>query len=160
LESNNRFCCNSDCCRGFCIKTLTDYAKRFIGLPYIFGGQHPAQGYDCSGLVQHILQSVGVDPQGDQTAMTLYNYFSEFGKISTPQAGALSFYGRNVASITHIAFMVSEFQLVEAGGGYSTTTDIQKSIEAEAFVRMRPFGHRKDLVAVLMPTYPTWVING
>jgi cell wall-associated NlpC family hydrolase len=160
LEGNNWICCDSRSGRRLCINSLVDYAKRFIGLPYIFGGQHPAQGYDCSGFVQHLLQSVGIDPKGDQTAMTLYNHFSEFGKISLPRVGALTFYGKNVASITHIAFMISEHQIIEAGGGHSTTTDIQKAIADEAFIRIRPFGHRQDLVAILMPDYPLWVVNG
>jgi cell wall-associated NlpC family hydrolase len=141
------------------MKTLTDYAKSFIGIPYIFGGEHPSFGYDCSGLVQHILQSVGADPAGDQTALTLFHHFSEFGRVSEPKAGALSFYGVNTGAITHVGFLINEYQMVEAGGGNHMTTDINTAIRRGAFVRIRPYDFRKDLVAVLMPNYPTWVQN-
>jgi cell wall-associated NlpC family hydrolase len=140
--------------------TLVDYAKRFIGLPYIFGGQHPSLGFDCSGFIQIITQSVGVDPSGDQTAMSLYNYYVAQGAKSPITAGALLFYGKSTYAITHVAFAISEHQIVEAGGGDSTTTNVDRAIQADAFIRVRPANHRKDLVAVLMPKYPEWVLNG
>lgn len=141
------------------MKTLTDYAKSFIGVPYIFGGEHPSSGMDCSGLVQIILQSVGVDPAGDQTAMTLFQHFSEFGRVSEPKAGCLSFYGINSISITHVGFLINEYQMVEAGGGNHMTNDVDAAVRRGAFVRIRPYDFRKDLVAVLMPNYPAWVHN-
>ena len=32
---------------------LVKYAKKFLGVPYVFGGTTP-KGFDCSGLVQHV----------------------------------------------------------------------------------------------------------
>lgn len=141
------------------MKTLVDYANSFIGVPYIFGGEHPCYGYDCSGLVQHILQSVGVDPAGDQTAQKLFEHFSVVGRISVPRAGALTFYGKNTNAITHIGFMIDSHRMVEAGGGNASTTDTNRAIQQGAFVRQRPHDFRKDLVAILMPNYPEWVLK-
>ena len=81
------------------------------------------------------------------------------GRIAIPQAGALAFYGKNTQAITHIGFMIDENRMVEAGGGDSTTTDVNKAVQRGAFVRQAPYNRRKDLVAVLMPDYPNWVIN-
>ena len=52
-----------------------NYAKLFIGKPYLWGGEGP-EGYDCSGFIQEVLSCIGLDPKGDQTAQGLYNYFS------------------------------------------------------------------------------------
>jgi cell wall-associated NlpC family hydrolase len=137
---------------------LIEYAKKFIGVSYIWGGSHPSLGFDCSGLIQHILASVGMDPKGDQTAQALFNHFIKEGdEIWEPKIGALMFYGKDKDSITHIAMCVSEHQIIEAGGGGSNTTDLSKAIASEAYVRLRPVDHRKDVLGILMPSYPGWV---
>ncbi|PNB57890.1 gamma-glutamyl hydrolase, partial [Pseudomonas sp. GW456-E7] len=31
-------------------------AEKYIGIPYVFGGSTPSEGFDCSGLVQYVFQ--------------------------------------------------------------------------------------------------------
>lgn len=135
------------------MKTLYDYALSFLGQPYAWGGDDPVDGYDCSGLVQEILASVGADPAGDQTAQTLYEHFRRQGRITTPQLGALVFYGENRNAITHVAFCLDRHRVIEAGGGGSKTKTRADAARQNAFVRIRPYDHRKDVLAVWMPEY-------
>ena len=138
---------------------LRQYAMSFVGVPYRWGGETPMGGYDCSGLVQEILRSVGADPPGDQTANGLYQYFNECGTLSLPRLGALAFFGlkdvgpRGKVSITHVGFCLDGLRMLEAGGGGSTTVNVDAAIRQKAFVRIRPVSHRRDLVACLMPHY-------
>lgn len=138
---------------------LVAYAMSFLGLPYLWGGENPMTGFDCSGLVQELLQSVGIDPSGDQSAQALHDLLMPTARSMTGrQKGALAFYGRSVREITHVAFLIDEYRVIEAGGGGRLITDEKKAAAASAFVRMRPLEHRADLVALLMPKYPVWVV--
>lgn len=131
------------------MKTLKNYALSLLGIPYKWAGDDPMGGLDCSGLVQEILSSAGIDPVGDQTADALYRYFKP---ISTNQhcLGAIAFFGTE-AHVTHIAIMIDDWRIVEAGGGGRSTLTLQDAINQNAFVRIRPLTNRKDLVAVCYP---------
>ena len=144
------------------MKNLIEYAKCWLGVPYVWGGSNPMTGFDCSGFMQWVLQSVGVDPQGDQTAQALHDILLKSGGIplKNPQAGAICFYGKTPTAITHTSMCVSEHQIIEAGGGGSSTTSALEAAKHDACVRVRPIDGRKDLVEIVLPKYPLWVISG
>lgn len=39
---------------------VVTYAKRFLGVPYVYGGSTPRSGFDCSGLVRFVYSHFGV----------------------------------------------------------------------------------------------------
>lgn len=135
------------------MELLKTYALSFLGRPYLWGGDDPMSGLDCSGLVQEILASVGMDPPGDQTAQALFNHFERDANWNVYALGALAFYGKSVREISHVAFCLDQYLCIEAGGGGSLTTSAQAAAAQNAFVRIRPITRRKDLVAVLKPKY-------
>jgi cell wall-associated NlpC family hydrolase len=133
-----------------------DYAMQFVGVPYRWGGDDPMQGFDCSGLAQELLASVGEDPPGDQTAHTLYRHFKKHGRDwndgQRPQAGCLAFYGSEY-KVTHVAMCIDDYRMIEAGGGGSNTTSVMLASSHNAYVRIRPINSRSDLVSVIRPNY-------
>jgi cell wall-associated NlpC family hydrolase len=42
-------------------QAVVDEAKKYLGLPYVWGGTDPQRGVDCSGLVQSVYKSFGYD---------------------------------------------------------------------------------------------------
>lgn len=41
--------------------TIINWAKQFVGTPYVWGGNSLSSGVDCSGLVQQVFRHFGVD---------------------------------------------------------------------------------------------------
>lgn len=134
---------------------LVEYAMSFVGQPYIWGGTSPG-GWDCSGFVQEILASVGMDKPGRQNSHHLYLEFKETGG-QLRKAGSLAFFG-TPERIIHVGFMIDGHRMVEAGGGDSGTTTVALAWRANAFVKVRPVVYRRDLVAIYAPNYPAWVV--
>jgi len=42
-------------------QAVVDEAKKYLGLPYVWGGTSISSGVDCSGLVQSVYKSLGYD---------------------------------------------------------------------------------------------------
>lgn len=136
---------------------LYDYAMKHVGLPYRWGGDDFIEGYDCSGFVIELLQAAGVIPHGqDLTAQGLYNFMSVKGTEmdERPCLGALAFYGKSREQVTHVAFVLERYTMIEAGGGGRTTTDEEKASRQNAFIRLRPINYRSDLLRIWLPKYP------
>lgn len=133
---------------------LVDYAMRWVGKPYIWADKCPVVGgFDCSGLVCEILRFGGIVGREDLNSQMLFDRFSKSGTMGVRGAGVLAFYGSSVTRITHVAFMVSPYQIVEAGGGDSTTTTPEEADRRRAMVRGRLIDYRGDLVATVKPRY-------
>lgn len=133
---------------------LYDYAMKLVGLPYRWGGDDPINGFDCSGLVQELLQSCGVYPaKRDTNAAGLWQFF-DVPVTTAPNFGTLAFFGAAINAIHHVGFCLNETQMLEAGGGGSTTLTAKDAADKNAYVRVRPIRFRKDLVGLKHPTYP------
>jgi len=135
------------------VQILKEYALTFVGLPYKWGGKSPLEGYDCSGFIQELMRSVGLDPPNDQTAKALFDHFSENGEWNRLGMGSLLFFGRGPKYISHIAMALDTYRMIEAAGGNSTTLTKQDAIDREAMVRIRLIKSRKDLQAIIRPNF-------
>lgn len=136
-------------------KLLYDYALRFVGVPYKYGGLSPMEGLDCSSLVRLLLHSAHVDYGNAYTAQTLFEFFSKASHISTPQLGSLAFYGNSTSDIDHVSLCLDENTQIEAAGGNSLVIDLESAIKAHAFVKVTPI-RQTNRIAVLMPYYPNF----
>lgn len=97
---------------------LIVYATNLIGTPYVWGGNTPAQGLDCSGLLYYIQKKAGSEVE-DMTASD----YSTIGKkidIGQKKPGDFLFFGRPV---THCAIYVGNGYMIESRGGRKNTAD-------------------------------------
>lgn len=89
---------------------LCQYAKQFIGNPYVWGGTSLTGGADCSGFVQSVFKKFGVS-----LPRTSREQSKTGTKISLGDAkpGDLIFYAKG-GTINHVALYIGNGQVVHA----------------------------------------------
>lgn len=90
---------------------LVEYAKQFVGNPYVWGGTSLTKGADCSGFVLSVFKKYGVTLSHSSKAQA-----NEGTKISISELkpGDLVFYGNSKGSINHVAIYIGGGQVVHA----------------------------------------------
>ena len=89
---------------------LVKYAKRFVGNPYVSGGNSLTNGTDCSGFVKLVYSKYGFDLPRTSPEQ----YYSGIGvSINDIQVGDIVSYGYN-GSITHSAIYIGNGKIVHA----------------------------------------------
>ena len=89
---------------------VCQYAKEFLGNPYVWGGTSLTNGADCSGYVMSIFKKYGVSLPHSSVAQA--NCGTTI-KVSEAQPGDLIFYG-NGKSINHVAIYIGSGQVIHA----------------------------------------------
>jgi len=130
----------------------TKVAWSFLGKPYLWGGDDPVAGFDCSGFMNEVLKSVGALPRkGDWTAAALRDRFAA-AAVAQPYAGCLVFYGPTTAGpITHVEFCLDGEHSIGASGGGSKTLSPADAVAQNAYIKVRPILSRAGIVAYVDP---------
>ncbi len=95
---------------------LTHNAMRFIGTPYVFGGES-SRGFDCSGYVQHVFAMVGV-----RVPRTADAQFYAAHKIRNgARPGDLVFFQTYAPGPSHVGIYLGGGKFVHAGSSHGVT---------------------------------------
>jgi hypothetical protein len=90
---------------------LVERAKRFIGIPYIWGGASP-KGFDCSGFVKIVFRIEGIELPRDSDLL------ARMGRAITLDAasvGDLLFFGEG-GLVSHVAICLGEGRFIHSYG--------------------------------------------
>lgn len=92
-------------------KDIVDYALKFVGNPYVWGGESLTHGADCSGFVQSIYADFGYNiPRVSRDQANFGRKVSE----SDLKPGDLIFYSNSHGMVNHVAMYIGNGMIVQA----------------------------------------------
>lgn len=93
-------------------KEIVEYALKFVGNPYVWGGESLTRGADCSGFVQTIYADFGYSiPRVSKDQAT---GAGRKVSVSDIQPGDLIFYTNSYGTVNHVAMYIGNGKIVHA----------------------------------------------
>jgi gamma-D-glutamyl-L-lysine dipeptidyl-peptidase len=89
-----------------------ELAKRFLGLPYLWGGTS-SFGFDCSGFTQMLLRARGFNMPRDADQQAAWKGLTAVERTDL-QPGDLLFFGPSPRNITHTGMFIGDGQFIHA----------------------------------------------
>ena len=103
------------------VETLIAEAKKYIGVPYVWGGSTP-NGFDCSGYINYVFNKVDVSIP--RTVATIWNAATP---VSSPKSGDIVFFETGTGP-SHAGIYIGENKFIHAGSSTGVTiTDMNNS---------------------------------
>ncbi len=118
-------------------ESLVETANRWIGSPYLWGGTTPA-GIDCSGLVQALYRTHGIELPRDSDQQANAGTPIEPGDdFAALEPGDLLFFEEEPGRITHVALSTGGAGIIHSslGNGGVWRNDVAGSLDYELELR-------------------------
>jgi cell wall-associated NlpC family hydrolase len=87
-------------------------AETYLGTKYVWGGESPGLGFDCSGLVQWVYAHAGISLP--RVAQDQYNHGPHLPAGATLYPGDLVFFGSGPSAVEHVGIYVGNGQMIDA----------------------------------------------
>jgi hypothetical protein len=95
---------------------LVETARRFLEIPYLWGGCTPA-GLDCSGFVQLVFHLHGLQLRRDTTEQVTQGRPAHFGSLEMADLVFFGERGPESERVTHVGMMLDHVRFIHARGG-------------------------------------------
>jgi gamma-D-glutamyl-L-lysine dipeptidyl-peptidase len=115
-------------------ETIT-LAKRFLGLPYLWGGVS-SFGFDCSGFTQMLCRHRGVLLPRDARVQAAWDGMTPVGRGAL-QPGDLLYFGPSSHKITHAGVYLGEGEMIHATSPYIQISRVEDETRKRGFMTAR-----------------------
>lgn len=88
---------------------VVDYAKRYLGLRYVSGGNSLTKGTDCSGFTKLIYKQFGINLSRSVKAQVKNGVYVKKNDL---QKGDLIFYGKRKGVVSHVAIYIGNGKVI------------------------------------------------
>ncbi|MBY0120569.1 C40 family peptidase [Bacillus sp. S/N-304-OC-R1] len=97
------------------VDALVTEAKKYIGVPYVWGGSTPA-GFDCSGYLNYVFNNVGIAIP--RTVLTIWNATKP---VSSLKIGDIVFYNTTDSGPSHAGIYLGDNKFIHSGSSTGVT---------------------------------------
>ncbi len=106
---------------------ILEEAEKYIGYPYVWGGDSPETSFDCSGFVSYVFTNSGVRNVGRLGATSLYGVCQKIAPEEV-RPGDLIFFENTISGedgITHVGIYVGDGFMLHCGSpiGYADLSE-------------------------------------
>lgn len=113
-------------------------AKKYIGVPYVWGGSSPS-GFDCSGYVQYVFQQHGI--KLNRTARTQYEHGVYVSRSNLKPGDLVFFENTYTTGISHLGIYIGNGEFIHA----SSSKGVTISQLSNSYWNSRYYGARRIL---------------
>lgn len=110
------------------IAGLVELSKRFLGLPYTWGGT-TSFGFDCSGFTQMLCRRGGVTIPRDAQPQAHWEGMAKVEKADL-RAGDLLYFGSSMEKITHTGFYLGGGEFIHSTTSQTPVLQVSRLDEA------------------------------
>jgi cell wall-associated NlpC family hydrolase len=93
---------------------LAATARKYVGLPYVWGGESPTNGFDCSGLVQYVCRTWGISLP--RTAAEQYRVGRPVSFMDLEPGDLVFLANTYKPGVSHVGMYIGDGQWVQAAG--------------------------------------------
>ena len=90
-------------------QAVVDEARKYLGIPYVWGGTNPRTGLDCSGLTQLVFKKFGVELP--RVSYQQANAGTPVASLAQARPGDLLAFG---SPVHHVAIYIGDNKMIEA----------------------------------------------
>lgn len=117
---------------------IAEYSKKFLGVPYKWGGATP-EGFDCSGLTYYIYKQFGITLKRTSSGQSTQGALVDRNEL---KPGDLIFFdtqGENNGQVTHNGLYIGDDKFIHSANPRTVVriTDLSESYYTKAYVKAK-----------------------